>query len=227
VAKLNDLQLGTEKIGDVDFDAMPEQMGSFREDPQPGTYRFKLSAKLDDIWDTIDAKTKGTRINAIFDDTHPLVIVQSPGGALDGEPFLYRISNVERRRGKADDPNAVEVSDLDYLLRDGLGETTKPKTNAEYAKALMRHAGEEFTADLERSWNCRKDKNIRVFDETQQRTVEVEGTLGCGSRYYQKDVSKVPSDPNDPASLPVYPRTITCQCGAQIRGFSNLSRFRK
>lgn len=226
MAKLNDLQLGTEKIGDADFDQIPEQMGGYRPDPQPGTYLFKLPAKLDAIWDTIETKDRGTRLNAIFDDANPLEIVQSPGGTLDGEPFQTRISNVERKRGKRDDPNAVEASDMDYLLRDGLGEKAKPKTNKQYADTLMKHAGETFKADIERSWFCNPNRNIRTAEG--DRTVEVEGKLGCGARYYMKDVEKVLSDPNDPNSPKVYPERITCGgCGAEIRGFSNLVRFRK
>ena len=232
---LQQLGLGNERVGDqIDYATIPDQLGSFQEPPQPGSYRFKLPAKMDAIWDGFEVtttKTPGTRSAAKFDDSSPLLIVQSPGGVHDGEPFTTRITNAERRRGKKDDANAPEVSDMDYLLRDSFGIAQKPATNPAYAQTLMKLGGQEFTADVEWGWNCSQTRDIYV-DNGQGGSMQLEGKKGCGSRYYQKDVDmlKVPSNPDDPNSPKVFPLRITCsnpECGATIRAFPNLVRFRK
>lgn len=228
--KLNELGLGNERVGDqIDYATIPEQMGSFQEPPQPGSFRFKIPAKIDDIWETFDVanvKNPGKRLAAVFDEGHPLTIIQSPGGKYDGLPFTTRITNAERKRGKKDDTTAPEVSDMDYLFRDAFGITAKPATNVAYAQEFTKHAGAEFGADVEWSWRCRPDQDIRV-DNGQGGTSTVEGQKGCGTRYYQKDVEKVLSNPDDPNSAQVFPLRITCQCGAQLRAFPNLARYRK
>lgn len=231
--KLADLGLTNEQVGqaDLDYASMPDQMGGFQEPPQPGTYRFKLPTKLDDIWESFDhdkGNPPGKRLRARFDDSHPLTIIQSPGGEKNGEPFMTSFTNAERRRGKKDDTAAPYISDLDYFNRDVFDVAQKPKTNAAYAQEFMKHGGQEFTADVEWSWRCNKDRNIYV-DNGQGGQQEVQ-QLGCGAAYYQKDIEKQPSDPNDPNSPKVYPLRITCggeNCGASLRAFANLTRFRK
>ncbi len=229
---INTLGLKNEKVGEnIDYANIPEQMGGqFPDPPQPGAYRFKIPTKVDDIWEPFDkttGKNPGQRIAAVFDESHPLTIVQSPKGEKNGEPFQCRINNAERKRGKKDDPTAPEVSDMDYLLRDAFGVTAKPPTNVAYAQEFMKHGGQEFSADIEWSWFCNDNKDIRV-DNGQGGTQTVEGTKGCGTRYYQKDIEKVPANPEDPNSAKVFPLRITCgQCNAQLRAFPNLTRFRK
>lgn len=229
--KLSELGIGKEQIANVDFDKMPEQMGSFQDPPQPGPFRFLIPANLSAVWDKVETDN-GNRIAAIFDANNPLLIVQSKGKKYDGEPFETRISNAERKRGKRDDANAVAVSDMDYLLRDGLGVTTRPKTNEAYAQALIQHgAGKEFGARIEWSWRCRDDKNIRV-DNGQGGLTEVE-QLGCGQRYYMRDVEQVLENPDDPQSGKIYPVRITCggkdgvPCGASLRAYASLAGFTK
>lgn len=233
--KLSDLGLTTEQVGEpLDYATMPDQMGSFPDPPYPGAYRFKLPARLDDLWEVFD-HTKGTppgkRIRARFDENHPLAIVQSPGGKFDGDPFQTSISNAERKRGRRDDPAASNISDMDYINRDVWGLTTKPVGgNPGYAQEFIKHAGTEFSADIEWNWFCNPNKHIYA-DNGQGAYAEIEGQKGCGASYYQKDIrdnsmliSSVPDDPNSPK---VYPLRITCACGANIRAFPNLVRFRK
>jgi hypothetical protein len=213
----------------LDYNTIPDQMGTMKDPPQPGSFRFQLPNDLSSVWETFDhtkSKNPGKRIRAHFDESYPLTIVQSPLKAHDGEPFLTSISNAERRRGRKDDVTAPEVSDLDYLLRDAFGLETKPATNVAYAQELMKHAGQEFGADLELSWNCNPERTIRV-DNGQGGSQEVPNQKGCGTKYYQKDVPKVLSNPDDPNSAPIFPIRITCQCGAQVRAFANMSRFRR
>lgn len=230
MAKLNDLGLTNERVGEeIDYNTIPEQMGSFQDPPQPGSFRFELPRDMSQIWEVFDhtkSKNPGKRIRAKFDDSFPLIIVQSPNKKYDGLPFTTSISNAERKRGKKDDTTAPEVSDMDYLLRDAFGLETKPATNVAYAQELQKHAGAQFGGDLEWSWRCNPDKPIRV-DNGQGGVMEVPGQKGCNTSYYQKDVQKVLSNPEDPNSEQVFPARIQCQCGALLRAFANLTRYRR
>lgn len=223
---LESLGLGKEQLEGAEFADIPENLGqSFPDPPQPGVYRFRLptAGQMKAIWATVDSTNYGQRLNAIFEDDAELIIVQSPNHEHDGEGFRWRLSNVPRERGK----EKVLVSDMDLLLR-AKGITTRPKTNKAYAEAMLKLAGQEFTATEEFSYRCADNREIYVDDGAggQQK---VEGKMGCGSRYYQRDVPRVPSDPNDPASPKVYPLRITCSnpdCGASIRAFPNLTGFK-
>lgn len=227
--KLSDLGLGNEQVGQaLDYDTMPDQMGGFSEPPQPGHYRFKFPARMDDIWETFEhanGNPPGKRIRAKFDDAHPLTIIQSPLGKQDGEPFQTSISNAERRRGKKDDTTAPFISDMDYINRDVWGLKTKPQGgNVGYAQEFQKHASTEMSAAITWNWFCNPKKNIYV-DNGQGGYMEVQ-QLGCGTSYYQKDIDKVPSNPEDPNSLPVFPFRISCKCGAVVRAFANLEQFK-
>lgn len=198
-----------------DLDDLPT-FGSFTPPPPPGGYRFQLPADLSGIWDVIDTPDKNPpqRVKASFDRDHPLVIVQSPGGKSNNEPFETRLTNNERQRGK---DKAVTASDMDYLLR-ALGEKQKPRNNREYMQIVQRHAGKQFGADLRYSWRCSKDRDIRARDAQGQVQV-VEGKKGCGEAYYQEDVPK--------GADGAVPYEITCgQCGALLRAFANLDNLR-
>jgi hypothetical protein len=190
--------------------------GSFTPPPPPGAYAFQLPADLSSIWDLFDTpdKTPPQRVKASFDRDHPLLIVQSPQGKSNNEPFETRLTNNERKRGKGGETVA---SDMDYLLR-ALGETVKPKNNREYMQVVARHAGKQFKADLRYSWRCSKDRDIRARDA--QGSVQViEGKKGCGEAYYQEDVPK--------SADGQVPYEITCgNCGALLRAFANLDNLR-
>lgn len=233
--KLSDLGLTTEAVGEaLDYSTMPDQMGGgFPDPPYPGAYRFKFPKRLDDLWEVFD-HTKGTppgkRIRAKFDENHPLTIIQSPGGVENGNPFQTSISNAERKRGKRDDPSAVNISDMDYLMRDVWGLTGKPAGgNPGYAQEFMKHAESEFGGDLEWNWFCNPKKSIYV-DNGAGGLTEMEEQKGCGASYYQKDIKDsgmlVLSNPADPQSAKVFPLRITCACGGNVRAFPNLVRFR-
>jgi hypothetical protein len=198
-----------------DLDDLPT-FGGFTPPPPPGAYRFALPKDLNSVWDLFDVPDKQPpqRVRLTFDRDHPLLIVQSPKGISNGEPFETRLTNNERGRGK---DKAVVASDLDYLLR-ALGDKQKPKTNREYMQKVTSHAGQEFGGDLRYSWRCSKDRDIRARDGQGQVQV-VEGKKGCGEAYYQEDVPK--------AADGSVPYEITCgQCGALLRAFANLDNLR-
>jgi hypothetical protein len=197
------------------LDDLP-QFGSFTPPPPPGAYRFQLPADLSNVWDLMDVpeKTPPQRVRITFDRDHPLLIVQSPQGKSNGEPFETRLTNNERGRGK---DKAVTASDLDYLLR-ALGSKVKPKNNREYMTAVQAQAGKQFGADLRYSWRCSKDRDIRAKDQAGQVQV-VEGKKGCGEAYYAEDVPKGADGQT--------PYEIQCGgCGALLRAFANLDNIR-
>jgi hypothetical protein len=223
---LESLGLGKEQLEGTEFDNIPENIGQSFPDPvQPGQYRFRLppAGVMKTIWAKVNSQNYGERINAIFEDESALIIVQSPNKEHDGEEYRYRCSNVPRERTK----EKILVSDMDLLLR-ALGVTARPRTNRAYADALIKQAGREFTATSEFSYRCSDTREIYV-DDGNGGQAKVEGKMGCGTRYYQRDVSKVLSDPGDPASPKVYPVRITCSnpdCGASVRAFPNLTGFK-
>jgi hypothetical protein len=197
-----------------ELDDLP-MFGSFAPPPPPGAYRFKLPQDLSSIWDSFPTpeKTPPVRIKAIFDRDHPLVIVSSPSGAHNGEPFETRLTNNERKRGKG---GAVIASDLDYLLR-ACGEKAKPRTNPDYIKVVSRQGGKEFAADVRYNWRCSKDRQVRVRDGNGQLQT-IEGKMGCGASYYEEDVEKVNGQ---------VPYEVNCaECGALLRAFANLDNLR-
>jgi len=213
---LNELGLRKDVVAvDVGFDDLPT-FGGGRALLQPGRYIFTLPT-VPTIWgDPIDHKDGGQRIQAAFDADTPLTIVQSPGGQHNDEPYEGRVSNYERNRGRQGEQ--VLVSDMDYLLR-LLGEQRAKGerwTNQEYARRLLQHLGKTFPCNLTISWSCNPKRNIYV-DDGQGGIEEVEGTLGCGTRYYTRDVQKVEG---------AFPERIVCggnngSCGASVRGFND------
>lgn len=213
---LNDLGLSNTSLAGASFDDIPENLGQpFLDPPQPGKYRFRLPADMSRIWAKVDTSDYGERINAVFDQDAPLTIVQSPNGEHDGEEFRWRCSNVPRERTK----EKILVSDMDLVLR-AFGETKRPGNNKAYAQTLMKYAGKEFGAFEEFSYRC-DDKRDAYFDDGAGGQQKVEGRMGCGARYYQRDVPKVDG---------LQPVRITCsnpECGASIRAFPNLTGFTK
>lgn len=212
---LQDLGLKAEVIGtDTDFENLPEQMGTYAPPPQPGTYVFQLPASLQNVWDTVTTKDKKDRIKAVFDADAPLVIVQSVNNEYNGQPFRTSISNAERNRSRKGEPEVL-VSDMDYVLV-ALGEKKKPKTNIDYIKAFTPYAAKPFKADVTWSWGCNDTKN-KFIDDGQGGLVETQEP-GCGKKYYQRDVPK-----DEHGKVPL---RITCECGANLRGFPNLGNFK-
>lgn len=198
------------------LDDLPH-FGGFAPPPQPGKYRFQLPTDMGAIYDVFDVpeKTPPQRVRAHFDKDHPLLITQSPKGALNGEPFETRLTNNERKRGGKGKP--VVASDFDYLLA-ALGYKAKPKSNREYMQLLSQQGGKQFDADLRYSWRCDPKRDIRVKDNNGQFQTVV-GQPGCGAAYYSEDVPK-----NADGTTPY---EVKCeQCGGMMRAFANLDNIR-
>lgn len=209
---LQELGLKDEALPEQDLNDLPE-FGGFQPPPPPGTYRFRVPNPVGNAFDLADTD-KGQRITVIFGADNPLVITQATRPALINTPFQTRLSGKERKRGK----DGPEVSDLDYLDK-AMGQTTRSKSNREVAQRVLGYGSKEFAADLTYSWACSEKRDIYVKDAAGA-TVKVEGTKGCGAKYYQdRDVKK-------DETTGEYPYEITCSCGALVRAFANLDRIR-
>ena len=241
---LNDL--GGEALNDgLDYGNLPDQGGAPRPFFQPGAYRFAFSPLTAANFKAVQSEKFGTRVNVRFDGNAPLVVRQSPKGEMDGMPYETSLSNVPRNRAKKGQPEQL-ASDLDYLNR-ALGVAARPASNAAYAQTLIDYSqpipveggapvAREFGADIEVSYSCNDKKDayfaVSQVDDQGQPTGEVdyqrqpvdgagaEGPFkqGCGTRIYQGKVT--PENGR-------YPERVTCGgCGASLRGFGNLTRFR-
>jgi hypothetical protein len=234
---LNDL--GTAPLADaVDVDHLPEQGGTPYPDPPPvGSYRWLLPRLNADAFTKVTTTDYGDRVQVQFRGDFPLMIVQSLGGVHDKEPFQTSISNVPRKRDK----EGTVASDWDYLNK-ALGEPTRPASNRAYAERLIAQSqvdgGKTFGSDLEYSWSCNDTRDAYFTDAEGNQTtmVAADGTSkiqGCGAKYYQSRdgqwkqpdliAKKAGAVPKEGA---VFPVRVQCQCGATIRAFGNLTRFR-
>lgn len=223
----------------VDYEKVPEQRGEYKPLIQPGDYLFRLPKNLDLAWAepfeaNVGDKGKFERIAVQFDAEHPLTVVGAPPAvkaanpAIIGETVKTRVSNAERNRARKGDP-AAYVSDLYYLLVEGLGFVGKPSENMDWILSLNAYAGKEFVAALAWSSFCNKDKPRYIDDGSGGTTEDPEKQKGCGSRYYQSAL------PKDESGL--YLERFTCggkvqidggavDCGASLRCFPGLERFR-
>lgn len=240
MAGIKDLKLGKDVIAEGTLDTLPEQIGSRKRNLQPGPYRFKfpVKAKIAECFDTMEIEIGGkkvVRVVAIHRDEAALMVIQTPAKYADrvGDTFNTRISNAERRRGKGED--APTASDMDYVLAvlSPKG-TPRPSTNRAYLEAYEAKVPEqEIGADVEWNWRCDPNKPVRVADpDNEGKTMALDGEegrearQGCGTRYYQKDVTKVDADGNADVAGE-YPRTVDCQCGSILFANENLQNFRK
>lgn len=238
MAGIKDLKLGKDvAITDGDWSKVPEQIGSRRPPLQPGPYRFALpnAAAISECFDTVEAEIDGkqaTRVVAILRDAAALTVIQAPQryGDRVGEQWGTRISNVERRRGK----DAPMASDMDYVLQVLAPKDPRPRTNREYLTQFEKVApGREIGGDIEWNWRCDTKRHIRVADPNNEgKTLELNGEngtdarMGCGNKYYQRDVPKVDKDGNENTPGAEYPRTVDCQCGAILFANENISNFK-
>jgi hypothetical protein len=204
----------------TDYENIPEQRGGGAPLIPPGRYGFEIPKNVADAWATQDA-TVGQRVRVKFDRDHPLVLVKAVKKSdepLIGEVWEGGISNAERNRARKGDPERL-VSDMTYLLRDGLGSTGRPSKNREFIEEFNKFAGAQFTADNEWSASC-NEKNTRYILVDGQAIEDPDGRKGCGTRVYQSDLQRDAEG--------YYLERQNCpKCGASIRCFQNLTRFGK
>lgn len=243
-------ELGGKLAEEVDFGHLPSQGGASGPTLPPGPYRFRLPTNLSTAhFDMVESKEHGQRIKVKFDDSCPLQIIQTVP-ALEkewkGAPFKTSFSNVPRARGK----EKILVSDMDYLMK-ALKVVPGPgvaRTNRWFVEQLIAAAqkGAEFAADAEWGWSCNDQRDAYFLTATADeqaapgfnlQTAELtlweldpnapddqKNKKGCGQRYYQNEIQKVGGE---------FPLRIVCEgkdnqpCGAIVRAFPNLTRFRE
>lgn len=213
---LSELQLKDDNQK-VDWDNIGEQRSGFTPPPQPGDgYIWQLPADLSSMWNVVNTQ-KGDRVSLSFFESG-LVCVASPNG-FTGSAFTGSISNVERNRARKGDPEQF-ASDLQYLYRDGLGGTEKPKGQIPFANAVSAiGSGKKFGSGVEWNAYCNPNK-IRYIDNGEGGSVEDPGgAVGCGARTYQKNIPREADGS--------YARSFQCQCGAMLLANANLVRFKQ
>lgn len=214
------MALKDEEAQKVDYDKLPEQRGGGQPNINPGTYIFELPANVAEAWE-IRETTRGQRVAIKSDRDHPIVVagvVREDDKPLIGEVWYGSVSTAERNRAKKGEPEAL-VSDMTYLLRDGLEDKeAKPQKSREFMQAVSKHAGARFMADNTWSAFCNKAKP-RYIEVDGQVVEDPDKTPGCGENYYMRDI------PRDAEGY--YMERFTCKkCGASLRAFQNLERFR-
>jgi hypothetical protein len=183
---MNDLGLRDDATDIGDPEKVPDQIQAPSPTPQPGRYEFRLPDNLSSAWARMDAVINDKpveRVQIVFDNEHPLIIAWDATGELVGQRMDNRISNLERKRGK----DGPAISDLFYLLREGLGASLNPKMkNSEWIGLMNHYAGRFFGGDVELQASCNPTKAIRGADNQ-----PIEGTKGCGARYYNADIPRI------------------------------------
>lgn len=182
-------------------DDIPEESSGYIALPQPGEFLFQLPDDVATTWSKFDIEGKGARISVGFTRDNPLTILGEGknthyDGYFNDSPVITFINNNEWPRGR----EKVLVSDMTYLIK-ALeatvpdGEKSKLTNNVSYVKALEKHLGKQFYAEV--SWraycNPNKDIYMRITDADGNTRVEQQpGTPGCGANYtsYARDFTK-------------------------------------
>jgi hypothetical protein len=211
---INSLGLNDEPIEGVDFDEMPQGLGSFPIPPQPGIYEFQLPA-AEAIYNSFDVDNsdpeQGQRVVAQFRDAAALKNTTLRN--------FYNTNISNRTRVINFKSGPVKVSDMAMLLK-AVESEPEGNTNAAYAQALVNAGGRKFIAENRLSVKCSPQRDV-YKDGKQQ-----EGVKGCGASFSSspyKDVREVPKDPE----TGLYMTSFVCpDCGAELRCFGNLQGFR-
>lgn len=180
----------------------------------PGIHWFRLPPNLDQCWAAKDYEKKDAEGQVLtgpdgkplveqhlllqFDKDSPLVCAD-PQGQYEGLPATATITTIGRKRGKRNDPNAPVVSDMTYLLRDSLNDTTPIRLRKEYIPAINRYAGQIIRIESGLQAQCDPTRVRYIYDGAGGVVEDPDGTHGCnnaagkptvganGSRLYTND----------------------------------------
>jgi hypothetical protein len=214
---LNELGLNDEAIEGVDFEEMPQGLGSSIAPPQPGIYQFQLPT-AEVMFKCFDKDNsdpeQGQRLMAIFRDAAALKNLTLGGY------YNTQISNKTRAINFKSGP--VTVSDMAMLLK-AVASLPQGKNNAAYAQALVNAQGATFMAENRLSITCNSQRDIYKDGDKQ------DGIKGCGKKYssspYTRKGVTVLGVPKGTDGL--FLLSFPCSCGADLRVWGNLQGFRK
>lgn len=204
------------------WDAVPEQQKARLPALAKGTYEFQLPLNLQPKhFEEVETKgpdgaVTGKYRRARFDADLPLVVTRDTTAEQSyvNQLFEGSIGTNPRPRfvGKRGDP-PKRVSDAVYLYKDGLKGSTvgfKPTDDNALVDAICKlGAGKKFVADVIWPAYCNKKKVRRVKDSNGATIEDPEGKLGCGENFRDAQAEN-----------------FQCKCGADIRVFPELARFR-
>ena len=222
----------------TNYENIPEQRGANVPLIQPGDFLLELPKNIELAWaepfNTNVGDEQVERVAVQFDPEHPLVIVAAPVLVREADPSIIgqmvrvRVANNERNRARRGDPPAL-VSDMHYLLFEGLDFSGKPEENLDWILAMNQQAGKRFVAALTWSSYCSEKKTRYIDDGQGGSTEDPDKTKGCGSRYYQSQLARDESGfylERFVCSGQIQIEGGTTECGAALRCFPNLERFR-
>jgi hypothetical protein len=213
---LNELGLNDEAIEGVDFEEMPQGLGSSIRPPQPGIYQFQLPSAevMFKCFDKLEDADQGQRLVAQFRDAAALKNLTL------GEYYNTNISNRTRVINFKSGP--VTVSDMAMLLK-AVDSEPPGKNNAAYAQAMINAQLRTFMAENRLSITCNTKKSIWKDGNEQK------GVMGCGKKYssapYTRKGVTVFEIPKEADGL--FKLSFPCSCGADLRVWGNLQGFRK
>lgn len=213
------LKFSTDAI-DVDMENLPSQGRVITPPPQPGMLRLRIPtgfAKALELYQT----DKGQRLRVNFRDEFALIDLNH------NQPYSTMLSNEER--GFEDQPKS---SALAFLLHEAFGVQLKLKaTNKDYAEALLAQGGKEFAAFNDLGIVCKTTADIYRRGTKDSPGGRVEGLKGCGTIYKtftpknpgNRKFGLIPKDENG-----LFATEFECAepCGALLRCFGNLSKFK-
>ena len=228
--KLEDVQIveAAHEAAGAEVGVMPEERGGSKPNLAPGRYTFVMPKNVAVLWEVIKNADLGDRLSLDFGQ-------EGIPAYRNGEyvaQWFGRLNALPRNRAKKGEPER-QVSDLTFLAV-AFGHEAKPykvgpkgvvefataPTQKELAKQIEGLAEQQFLADNEWSSYCNSNKARYISDATGGSVVDPEGTKGCGTRIYQRDLPKG----GDGQPLERFPCP---KCQAALLAFQNLGRYSK
>jgi hypothetical protein len=211
---LSDIKIAENKYDVADADQLPEQRGGYQPLLQPGDYEFQLPSGVAGLWEPTN---DGKNLKLSFYE-EPLIVSRASNPQDVGLGYRGQLNTVPLNRAKKGEP-PVLVDDLTNLLRFGFKDAQKVTSKTGLATAVNSHAGQFFKAKVEWSAKCDASKTRFLQAEDNTSVEDPSGAKGCGTKLYE---SKIPRNPDGS-----YPERFACpQCGAYLRAFGNITRFR-
>lgn len=214
MANLSDVKIAENKYDVADADQLPEQRGGYQPLLQPADYEFQLPANVAQLW---EPTASGKDLKLSFYE-EPLTVSRATNPADIGLSYKGQLNTVPLNRARKGEPEVL-VDDLTNLLRFGFKDNQKITSKTALAAAINSHAGQFFKAKVEWSAKCNSNQTRYLQAEDGTSVEDASGTKGCGAKVYERSIPRNPDG--------TYQERFACtQCGAYLRAFGNVMRFR-